>query len=90
MATGLKGMNTDEGRALAHSCQTDSDAIKTITSKLTSQIANTEWHGADADSFRAAWDGQYTKDLKTVAGALDEIYQHLMKEAEQQDQASGN
>jgi len=91
MATsGLKGMNTEQGRTLAKACQNDAETINSITSKLTSQIQGTEWHGTDADSFRSAWETEYSKDLKTVATALEGIYSHLMAEAAQQDQASGN
>ena len=89
MATGLKGMNTEQGRKLAKSCIADSNQILALTKSLTSQLAETEWYGQDADTFRNSWNTQYTKALKQVAAALEGASTHLNKEAASQDQASG-
>ena len=88
--TGLKGMNTEQGRKLASSCTTDAQQILTITKDLTRQLQETEWYGQDADTFRNSWTTQYTKALKSVAQALESASTQLKKEAEQQDQASGS
>ncbi|WP_353651054.1 hypothetical protein ABLG96_09310 [Nakamurella sp. A5-74] len=89
MATGLKGMNTEQGRKLATSCTSDAQQILTITKDLTRQLQETEWYGQDADTFRNSWTSQYTKALKQVATALEGASAHLKKEAAAQDQASG-
>lgn len=88
--TGLKGMNTEQGRKLASSCTTDAQQILTITKDLTRQLQETEWYGNDATTFRTSWETQYAKSLKAVAQALENASAHLKKEAAQQDQASGN
>ena len=87
---GLKGMNTEQGRALASSCTKDAQAILTITKDLTRQLQETEWYGTGASTFRTSWESQYAKSLRAVAQALESASAHLKKEAAQQDQASGN
>lgn len=89
MSTGLKGMNIDEVYALATTCETDSTEITSIRSKLTSQIGSTQWLGADADAFRSAWDGEYSRALDRVAQALLDVKDHMTREAQQQEAASG-
>lgn len=90
MATGLKGMNIDQGRALAKSCQADADQITQITSKLTQQLHGTEWLGQDADQFRTQWESEYSVALKKVAAALVDAAMHLNSEADAQEQASNS
>lgn len=90
MASGLKGMNIEQGRALAKACHTDADQITQLTSKLTQQLHSTEWLGHDADMFRNQWQSEYSTALKKVAHALVEASQHLNKEADAQEQASNS
>ena len=90
MASGLKGMNVEQGRALSKSMLSNSDTIAGITSQLQNQLMNTEWLGQDADQFRDAWNSEYSKALKTVAQALATASTHLSREADAQDQASNS
>jgi uncharacterized protein YukE len=63
--------------------------IQQLMGSLSGQISGTWWLGADADRFRAEWDGTHRPNLDRVVQALNDAGNGAKNQASQQRQTSG-
>lgn len=84
----MVGMDIGAVKALATRMRSTADEITSTVDGLKSALDGTEWKGADRDKFSAAWDGEAPK-LKKIAADLQQTAEHLDREAQQQEAASG-
>lgn len=89
MAGNKLGMDVAEVRSLGKKMESDSDQLTHIMQQITQKLNSVFWKGADAEHFKNEWNGQYKADLKQVASALDDFGKRAVRNAEQQDKASG-
>lgn len=89
MAGNKLGMDVAEVRSLGKKLESDSDQLTHIMQQITQKLNGVFWKGADAERFKNDWNGQYKADLKQVASALDDFGKRAVRNAEQQDKASG-
>ena len=63
--------------------------INEAVSKITAQISNTWWQGADADRFRNEWESTDRSQLARIAETLSQAGTQCAREAQQQREISG-
>lgn len=64
--------------------------VQQAFNQASSQIPNIQWAGADATQFESTWSGMLTQIASTLNNTLDSLTQHINKEAQQQETASGS
>ena len=64
-------------------------AMDDTVRQLSTQLNGTWWKGADADAFRARWDGELRAQITKVKTLLETTAQTVAKQAADQRQVSG-
>lgn len=86
----MEGADVEQLRALAKQLAGSADKLEDMSSALRSLVgSNTQWRGADAERFRADWNGVSVGVLKNVVNGLREADAVLRRNADEQDRASG-
>lgn len=78
------GQLRDLGTQLGH----QSDFLRVLSARLTAQVDAVEWHGPDAQRFRAEWSSRLAVDLVRVSAGLANASQGALLNAAQQEQVS--
>lgn len=86
----MVGADVEQLNQLSAQLNNKANDIQNIISQLSSAINSVEWKGNDANRFRSDWTGQYTSQLKQVVSALQTASQAAKRNAQEQQQASGN
>ncbi len=84
------GMDIGQVRQLSKELQDDAQQIRTLTRKLTARLDSVPWVGPDYSRFKGDWHGQHVGQLNNVANALEEASRTANRNANEQQQASGN
>jgi uncharacterized protein YukE len=82
------GMDTDAVRNLAGHLNGRADDIDALAAALSTELANVQWIGDDADGFRHDWDTTYRTQLHNISTALRDAGGAATFNANQQDDAS--
>lgn len=82
------GMDIAAVRQLAVQLRTSATDIETMTQQITSQLASTDWLGADRTQFEADWTGPYTTQLMNIVQAMNDFAQTADVHADMQEQTS--
>lgn len=82
------GMDVAAVRQLAVQLRTSASDIETMTQQLTSQLAGTDWLGADRTNFENEWTGTYTPQLMNIVQAMNDFAQVADTHADMQEQTS--
>ncbi len=83
-----EGMDTDAGRQLAASFSNSAGRIREISGTLHQQLHSLRWDGPDHGHFLNNWDGHVAGLLNQVAQALDEAHGSMLRNVQQQENAS--
>ena len=75
---------------LAKKLKADGETIASAPAQIAAQLHRSTWKGPDADAFRSAWSGKLTPQLGRAAEALRGAASDLLRNAVEQDQASGS
>ena len=87
--SGMWGADVNELRRLAQSLQSASEQIATTTSQVSAVVeASGWWQGGDADDFRGVWSGASVALLRGVGQTLADASQAVLRNADQQFDAS--
>lgn len=84
------GLDVQQVRQLSSQLNQKAGEIESVLSTLTSALANTQWEGPDAVSFRNEWSGQHTGALRQVANALRDAGSKAAQNAAAQETTSSN
>ena len=82
------GLDPEQMGALQKMMQADAGEIRTLARQLDAKLRSAWWKGADADRFRAEWDGTHRAQLERVAAALESAAKVIGTNVAQQTQAS--
>lgn len=83
------GADVAELRKLADQFNNAADQIQQITTRLTAQINSTAaWQGNDAGRFKSTWNGTHRAQLASSMTALHDGAKSLVRNANEQEQAS--
>ncbi|HRW19215.1 MAG TPA: hypothetical protein P5181_10335 [Dermatophilaceae bacterium] len=88
MASTLKGMDTEAGRASAKTLKAGADQLDQLTQNLTKSITTFAWQGADSVRTREQWNNGNVRILQGVASQLREFATLIEKQAAEQDAVS--
>lgn len=87
---GAIGADVEQLRSLAKRFTTSADRLQQSSSGLSGAITNAAfWRGNDADQFRAQWRSQSNPSIATVVKSLRSAADALIRNADEQDRASG-
>ena len=84
----IYGMDTERVAALAVQMAEVADRVRAIESRLTGNLAATEWVGSDRTRFEADWTAQHVVALRQAAEALDEASRVASENVREQERAS--
>ena len=65
-------------------------AVQTAFNQASSQIPNVQWAGTDATQFESTWSSMLGQIATTLNTTFETLTQHITKEAQQQETASGS
>lgn len=85
----MHGMDTESVQALASRMAEVADRVRALESRLTTNLAHTEWVGADRSRFESEWSAQHVVALRHAAEALDDASRVALQNVREQDWASG-
>jgi WXG100 family type VII secretion target len=71
------GAEMGQLEGLKNKFSTEGQNVATLRSSIGSQVQSTWWKGPAADSFRAAWDGEFSPMLAKLEQALQEASQEI-------------
>ncbi len=83
----LIGMDPEQVRELAGALNRSSGALREIRQQVGGELASAGWDGVDAAQFREQWT-RCSADLMAAADGLDAAQKVLLKQADEQVQAS--
>lgn len=90
MAGTLWGADVEQLRALAQQFNKTADLLQQQSTQLSSQINNNPaWKGADAQRFRSDWNTSHRTLLQQTVSRLQQESKVLLKNADEQEKASG-
>ncbi|HBX79317.1 MAG TPA: hypothetical protein DEG43_16880 [Acidimicrobiaceae bacterium] len=82
------GADVEQLDRLGAKFKTKAAEVDQIVTQISAQLAGTWWKGADADKFRAEWEGTMRKQLATLRTLLEATAQTVTKQAADQRTAS--
>ncbi|KAA9111511.1 DUF4474 domain-containing protein [Microbacterium rhizomatis] len=82
------GMDIEATRSLGSTFAKAADALAAAETQLSGELARSPWQGPDASSFRSDWNGPHRAALRRTADSLRSIGSLLLRQAEQQQNAS--
>ena len=89
MANGMFGANPEMLRQIAGHFDTHSDGARGVADTTRREVDGVEWVGPDADEFRSDYDAYVVTELKALAIVLELKHRELIRQANEQDAASG-
>ncbi|HEV2784970.1 MAG TPA: WXG100 family type VII secretion target [Solirubrobacteraceae bacterium] len=63
--------------------------LESLVSRISSQLASTDWEGGAAQRFRAQWEGEFKSTFNQVAQGLRECAAEVQNRANALTQAGG-
>ncbi|WP_426997394.1 WXG100 family type VII secretion target [Pseudarthrobacter sp. N5] len=90
MAGNFYGADIAELRRLAKDLAGGATRLDTLGQQLSSTISSSPWEGHDGDRFRSDWASSHLKVLKSAAAGMETASKALLKNADEQDTASGS
>jgi len=63
--------------------------LESLVSRISAQLASTDWEGGAAQRFRAQWDGEFKNTFAQVAQGLRECASEVQNRATALTQAGG-
>jgi uncharacterized protein YukE len=85
----MTGADAPALRALAGQMSQSAVQLDRMRQTIRARVYSINWQGLDGANFRRAWDTQHGPMLTRVAEGLRATAQNLLREADQQDKASG-
>jgi uncharacterized protein YukE len=85
----MTGADAPALRALAGQMSQSAVQLDRMRQTIRARVYAINWQGLDGVDFRRAWDAQHGPMLTRVAEGLRSTAQHLLREADQQEKASG-
>jgi uncharacterized protein YukE len=84
------GADITQLRALAREFEGAAQSLDTTVSEVTSMLSSVEWLGPGGDQFREEWDGHHAPAIRGVSGSLAEVRGILERNADAQEETSGD
>lgn len=84
------GADIAQLRALAGEFEGAAQSLDTTVSEVTSMLSSVDWLGPGGDQFREEWDGHHAPAIRGVSGSLAEVRGVLERNADAQEQTSGD
>ncbi|QDH11101.1 hypothetical protein FE634_22025 [Nocardioides dongxiaopingii] len=81
-------MDTERVQDLARQMAEVADRVRAIETRLSAQLAATEWVGSDRTRFEADWTAQHVVALRQAADVLDEAAHVAADNVREQEGAS--
>lgn len=88
MDLALLGLNVAQMRALASTCQRESNQIRHTVQSLQRTVDATWWKGPDADQFRERWGAEYRRTALDAATDLEALATYLVRQINNQEMTS--
>lgn len=89
MATGMFGANTEVLRTIAGKFGAAEETVRTAGTTTLREVEGVEWEGADADAFRSRFRSATMSEISALAIDLGTEDSKLVRNADEQDLASG-
>ena len=83
------GASPQELRDLSAKMRSEADRLEQIRSDLSARFGLTHWEGGDGDEIRANWTFRWSGQLGGASAAMQAAANTLVRNAEQQELASG-
>lgn len=90
MQSNVLGMDPDAARQLAQSMTLAADAFDTASRQLTTKLDSTPWTGPDRNTFHGQWTGDGVTSIRRTVDMLRLYSDHLVRQADSQEQASNS
>jgi hypothetical protein len=81
-------MDTESVSALAARMAAVADRVRALETRLTSNLAGTDWVGDDRTRFESDWTARHVVALRQAAESLDDASRVATDQVQQQDRAS--
>ena len=82
------GADVEQLRTLARTLTSAADKLEGVSSETTNKLASTPWTGSDATRYRTDWNGQSIAQIRTVVAAIRAAADAVLRNANEQEQAS--
>lgn len=83
------GADVDALEELAFTFDREARTIERLLDQIRGKVETVWWKGKDAETFRDEWDSEYRPQLMKIMHAFDHAHIRLIREAQEQRQASG-
>lgn len=84
----VQGMDVGQVQQMAEQLAEAAEQVGTWKTQLTSEVDGLDWEGDDATEFRSTWQGEVGEAFETVRRKLEELAETIMRNVEEQRQAS--
>lgn len=86
---GRIGGTTEQMHSMGSKFTSEADQLEALVSRVTSQLASTDWEGGAAQRFRDQWNGEFRGVFNQVSAGLRECATEVNKRAEALQQVGG-
>ena len=83
------GADVEALQRLARKFNDEARSVENSIAVIEAQLEQTWWQGPDANAFRDAWSSSFRPQLFKIAKALDDAHINMLRQAQQQTEASG-
>lgn len=83
------GGSIEQMKTMGTKFSAESAELESLVSRVSAQLASTQWEGGAAQRFRDQWDGEFKSTFVAVANGLRECSSELNSRANALTQAGG-
>lgn len=87
--TGRIGGTIEQMQTMGAKFTNEATELEALVSRISAQLASTDWEGGAAQRFRAQWEGEFKSTFQQVAEGLRECASEVQNRANALTQAGG-
>lgn len=87
--SGRIGGTVEQMHTMGAKFSSEAAELESLVSRVSAQLASTDWEGGVAERFRAQWDGEFKNTFAQVAQGLRECAGEVQQHANALTQAGG-
>jgi WXG100 family type VII secretion target len=87
--TGRIGGTIEQMQTMGAKFNSEVTELESLVSRISAQLASTDWEGGAAQRFRAQWEGEFKSTFQQVAEGLRECASEVQNRANALTQAGG-
>jgi WXG100 family type VII secretion target len=87
--SGRIGGTVEQMQTMGAKFNSEVSELQSLVSRISAQLASTDWEGGAAQRFRAQWDGEFKATFQKVADGLTECATEVQNRANALTQAGG-